>query len=127
MMSESVNYILRLRKRWFNAIQNGSKTIEGRLYRNQCQIMKPGDTITFINKKFSEDEEPDKITIVIESLIIVDSFTELYSLYGDSLLPRECLTNEELKNPSIVYENINDYKSAVENEVKVLGIRIGLI
>jgi ASC-1-like (ASCH) protein len=126
-MSESVNYILRLRKRWFDAIKNGNKTIEGRLYRNQCQIMKPGDTITFINEKFSQDEIPDKIMTVIESLIIADSFSELYSLYEDQLLPRECLTEEELKNPSIVYDNINDYKNAVENGVKVLGIRIKIV
>ena len=126
-MSESVNYILRLRKRWFDTVKNGNKTIEGRLYRNQCQLMKTGDTITFINEKFSQDEIPDKITTVIESLIIADSFSELYSLYGDHLLPRECLTEEELKNPSIVYDNINDYKSAVENGVKVLGIRIKIV
>lgn len=127
IVEEMDEYSLRLEKRWFEAVKNGTKTVEGRLYRNKYQLMKPGDIITFINEKFSRDDIPDTVKTQIESLFLTDSFVMLYDQFGDDLLPKECLYGEELCNPPIVYDKINDYKQAGENGTKILGIRVRLI
>jgi len=126
-MTDKSEYFLRLRKRWFEAVRNRRKTVEGRLYRNQCQLMKPGDIITFINEKVSSDDIPETVKTKIESLFLADSFAVLYDQFGNDLLPKECLHDDELLDPPIVYDKINDYKQAVENGTKVLGIRIRLV
>lgn len=100
--------------------------MEGRLYRNQIQQMKPKDKIIFICEK-DQDEVADQIVVRIRSIYVANSFRELYSLFGESLLPKKCLTEEELDDPCIVYDQINDYRQAVENGTKVAGINVDIL
>jgi hypothetical protein len=39
----------------------------------------------------------------------------------------KCLMDEELDDPCVVYDKINDYKQAVENGTKVAGIHVDVI
>lgn len=126
MSEESNTFILHLRTRWFSAIKTRDKTMEGRLYRNQVQQMKPKDKVIFICEK-DQDGVADQIVVRIRSIYVANSFRELYSLFGESLLPKKCLMDEELDDPCVVYDKINDYKQAVENGTKVAGIHVDVI
>lgn len=47
-----MNYVLHIPERSWNAIKNGTKKVEGRVYRHTTNYneIKPGDTITFVNE-----------------------------------------------------------------------------
>lgn len=122
-----MEYKLRLRARWFKAIKEGTKTVEGRLYRNQCVEMEPGDVIQFICERLPGQTEPEIIKCIITGLTVADSFRDLYNKYGEQLLPSYCLNGDEITDPPIVYDTINDYKDAVQRGTKVLGIKLSIV
>jgi ASC-1-like (ASCH) protein len=81
MSEESNTFILHLRTRWFSAIKTRDKTMEGRLYRNQVQQMKPKDKVIFICEK-DQDGVADQIVVRIRSIYVANSSIKIYSLFG---------------------------------------------
>ena len=81
----------------FFKIQNGTKTIELRLYDEKRQKIKTGDRIVFTNTETAETIEAN-----VKDIFVFDSFDELYSAlpltecgYSESeatLLRMICLT-----------------------------------
>lgn len=113
---------LYLQFRWFNAIKNGHKTVEGRLNKTKFMDLKIGEEIIFVC-----DFNKEELKTIVTNITIGDSFKQLYEKYGDKLLPTEYLTDEEKKDPSMIYDSISDYKQALQNGIKALGIEIKLI
>jgi len=91
------------------------------LNRTKLIGLKEGDIIVFVCEGTKEE-----LKTTVTKVSIAESFRELYKQYGEKILPSECLTEEEKKDPPIVYDNILDYKEAIENGVEALGIEIAL-
>lgn len=67
--------ISHLHKGPFDAVSNGQKTIEARLYDEKRQLLKLGDLITYINR----DNLEQTITVRITGLLRYPTFHDLYS------------------------------------------------
>ena len=72
----------RLEKRWLDEIDAGRKTCEGRVERGYWATVKVGDVITF-----SDAEGTREIKVKVVAVRVFDTFREMYSRYGERLLP----------------------------------------
>ena len=100
----------------FELIQNGTKTIELRLYDKKRLELKIGDTIIFTNRKTG-----DQIKTKVINLHICKNFSELYSMFDKKLFG---YAENETADP----EDMEVYYSEEElEEYGVVGIEIELI
>ena len=68
-----MNYNKSVVNRWFQALKNGTKTIEGRPLKSDFANMKIGDTITFSN---DDDKNEDVIVMTIIGITKYNTFKE---------------------------------------------------
>ena len=107
---------MRLHDAPFKLIQNGTKTIEMRLYDEKRQEIQVGDEIEFTNRITDE-----KITTKVIAMHIYSSFADLYRDYDKVSLG---YNKDEDANPS----DMEQYYSKEEQEkYGVVGIEIQLI
>ena len=100
----------------FNAIEDGRKTIESRLFDDKRQLIQLGDTIEFTNR-----EAPDlTVSVKVVGLLRYDTFHDLFNHNNPSKFGGESV--EWLEN------QINEFYS-IEDQQKngVLGIEFDLI
>ena len=71
---------LTVRDPWFSLIENGQKTVEGRLFKGIFQEFKVNDTIRFINKMNGKDKS---VTVKITKLTKYPNFGDL--LFNEKL------------------------------------------
>ena len=95
-----VEHEMKLKKIWFDYINNGEKTIEGRLYDDKRKLLKVGDTIKFIN---GEDSFTKKIT----KLETFDSFDDAVTEENyKKLIPNANNRDEALTVYTDIYDSI---------------------
>jgi ASC-1-like (ASCH) protein len=107
---------LQLATQPFEAIKNGTKTIECRLYDEKRQLIGIGDELVFTNRENPEQ----KLQVKVRGLLRYNSFEDLFSVCEASKFGGE--TTEGL------IDQIRQFYS-VEEESKygVLGIHICLV
>jgi len=108
-----MKYTMKLLEEPFNNIENGTKTIEFRLYDEKRKNIKIGDTIEFL--KLPNLEE--KIITEVMELYRADTFLELFKrLYNN---------NEEAKRKANGMYDI--YSREEEQRHGVLGMKIKVL
>lgn len=100
----------------FNAIKNGTKTIEMRLYDEKRRKINIGDNI-----EFTHVDTKEKILTKVIALHIFKDFEELYGAFNKTTLGYSQDENPNPKDMSKYYDE-NEIK-----EYKVVGIEIKLI
>ena len=107
---------MKLRKRPFNKIKNGTKTIELRLLDEKRKLLKIKDEIEFTNIDTNET-----LLTIIEDLYKFDNFEELYKHFDKVSLGYD-------KDEEASYKDMEDYYSKEEqNEYGVIGIKIKVL
>ena len=103
-------HIMNLKKKWFDYIKNGDKTIEGRLYDDKRKELEVDDTIKFVNGNESFIKKITNLEIYdsFEAAINEDNFKKL--------IPDATTINEAL----IVYTDI--YNDIIEKKQHKDGI-----
>lgn len=104
---------MKLSSKPFEAIKNGTKTVEMRVLDEKRALLKKGDHIMFT--KIGQEEE--KIEVKITKLCKFNSFNDLYSAYDKILLGYK---PDETANPN----DMNKYYSKEELMLGVLAIEI---
>ena len=95
-----VEHTMNLKKIWFDYINNGDKTIEGRLYDDKRKELNVGDTIKFINGE-------DSFTKEITKLETFDSFNDAVTEENyKKLIPNANNRDEALKVYTDIYDSI---------------------
>ena len=110
-------HLMKLDREPFSMIEEGTKTIELRLYDEKRKKIKVGDIIRFEN-----DEMEETLRVTVEDLYIFDDFRQLY----EELPLLECGYTEEnidTADPS----DMNEYYPADRQAMyKVVGIKVKL-
>ena len=102
----------------FEMIENGSKTIELRLYDEKRQRLSVGDLIVFTNRADSR-----RLTARILKLHIYDSFKELYK----ELPLLKCGYTQENVNSASYKDMLEYYPAEKQLAYKVAGIELEVI
>lgn len=110
-----MEHILKLRPKYFDYINNGTKRIELRLYDEKRKKIDIGDTIIF--KK--EPELIDIIKVKVIGLYRCDSFENLFKDFNISIMADISMTKKELLSVLEEFYTIEEQK-----KYGVLGIRI---
>ena len=110
-----MEHILKLRPKYFDYINNGTKRIELRLYDEKREKIDIGDTIIF--KK--EPELIDIIKVKVIGLYRCDSFENLFKDFNISIMADISMTKKELLSVLEEFYTIEEQK-----KYGVLGIRI---
>lgn len=84
---------INIKQRWFNYIQSGEKTVEGRIAKGFVAKLKVGDTINFLSKDSNDND------IQISKRVI---YLNKYKSFKDML------TNEGLENCLPRFNSIDD-------------------
>ena len=97
----------------YEKIDNGTKTVELRLYDEKRQLLKVNDKIEFTNRKNQR-----KLLVLIEDLKVYSNFTELYKNYDKVSIGYD---EEDVPNP----DDMNQYYP-IEKQEKygVVAIKI---
>jgi ASC-1-like (ASCH) protein len=98
---------------WLSLIENGQKTVEGRLFKGIVEEFRVNDTIRFFNKMNGKEKS---VTVKITKLTKYSNFGDL--LFNEKLykvLPG--LPN--IKCGILVYSKL--YKNSTFNEIKQFG------
>lgn len=104
---------MKLKEKPYNQINNGTKTIELRLYDEKRQKIRVNDTIEFTNINTME-----KLNVIVLDLYKYSSFEELYNNFEKTELGYE-------KTEEASYKDMEEYYSKEEQDkYGVLGIRI---
>jgi len=114
-----MNHIMQLRPSPFKMIEDGTKTIELRMYDEKRKRIRPGDTIVFVNM---DDNSKTLKTKVIE-LFVFDSFEALYKEL--SLL--ECGYTEDDIDTASPKDMDSYYSKEIQQQYGVVGIKIALL
>ena len=100
----------------FNAIKDGRKTIESRLFDDKRQLIQLGDTIEFTNR-----EAPDqKVSVTVVGLLRYSTFHDLFSHNDPSKFGGNNI--EWLENQINEFYSIDD-----QQENGVVGIEFVLV
>lgn len=102
-----------LQDKWFDAIANGSKCIELRLFDEKRQKIKIGDTIEFTNKK------GDTIQLKVRGLLRYDNFASLLSDFPTSMVAWFGMDVQEMLD---IMEQF--YPKEMQKKFGVIGIRL---
>lgn len=109
-------HYLKLATEPFEAIKNGTKTIESRLYDDKRQQIKIGDILEFTNR-----EQPDqKVSVRVIGLLRYETFHDLFTHNNPARFGGE--NAEWLENQINEFYSIDDQK-----ENGVLGIDFALL
>jgi ASC-1-like (ASCH) protein len=102
-----MNYVLHIPDRPWQAIKNGTKKVEGRVYRHTTpyQDMKAGDTITFIN----EGSQEKLITLIKYVNHYRDVRTMLQTEGVENVLSSGGSVEDGVRN----FEAFTDYKANI--------------
>lgn len=103
---------------WFTYIGN-KKLVEGRLNRGVFKDLKVGELFIIHSKENPAVCKNTRIT----GIHICKDFTELYSKFGDKLLPKECLNFGE--DDDDIY--LKFYSKADIEKYGVIGVEFVLI
>lgn len=112
--------------RWFQAINEKKKIVEGRLMRNEdnhwIKNLKIGDHIVFEKLSLDKTLPKETIKVLVTNLITYKTFVEMFDKNGlENVLPG-VKTNEE---GVLVYREW--YSEDLEKELGVIGIFIQLV
>lgn len=110
-----MEHILKLRPRYFDYINEGTKRIELRLYDEKRQKINLGDTIIF--QKEPELEDTMKVKVI--GLCRYNTFVELFNDFDIEILADKSMTKEELLNVLSEF-----YTPEKQKQYGVVGIRI---
>lgn len=110
-----MEHILKLKPKYFNYINNGTKRIELRLYDEKRQAINIGDTIIF--KREPELEITMKTKVI--GLLRYNTFEELFKDFNIEMLADNSMTKLELLN---VLQEF--YTPEKQIQYGVIGIRI---
>ncbi len=110
-----MEHILKLKPKYFDYINNGTKRIELRLYDEKRQKIAIGDTIIF--QKEPELEITMKVRVI--GLLRYNAFKELFEDFGIEIMADKSMTKQKLLN---VLEEF--YTLEKQKQYGVLGIRI---
>ncbi len=110
-----MNHILRLKSKYFDYINKGTKKIEIRLFDEKRQKIEIGDTIIFKN----EENEEATIQAKVLELLRYKTFEELLNDFSIDILADKSITKQQLLN--ILYEF---YTPEEVRKYGVIGIRI---
>ena len=113
------NHPMNLKPSPFKMIQEGSKTIELRLYDEKRKMISIGDVITFINTENSNDT----LCVKVNDLFIFNSFDELYK----NLPLLECGYTKEDIDTASPYDMEKYYSKEKQRKYGVIGIKISLL
>ena len=113
------NHPMNLKPSPFKMIQEGSKTIELRLYDEKRKMISIGDVITFINTENSNDT----LCVKVIDLFIFNSFDELYK----NLPLLECGYTKEDIDTASPYDMEKYYSKEKQRKYGVIGIKISLL
>jgi ASC-1-like (ASCH) protein len=100
----------------FDAIKNGNKTIESRLYDEKRQLIELGDTLVFTNRESPEQT----LTVKVIGLLRYSSFEAMFSHSEPT----------KFGGPSVdlLLDQISEFYSAEEQEkYGVIGIEFELV
>jgi len=100
---------LGLQEKYFNAVKNGKKTVEGRLFKNKFEELKNGDTIVFY-------KDLENGTRTDESIKVKVSGKEMFNNV-DSMLKKMTLKS--------VLPGVKSYKEGKEVYEKIYGEELG--
>ena len=109
---------MKLQPEYYNYILNGTKRIEIRLYDEKRQLIKIGDTITFLK----EPELNESFSTRVVGLLRYDSFEDMFKDFDISILSDKSMNKDELIS---VLEQF--YPKEKQDKFGVLGIRIELL
>ncbi len=109
---------MKLQPEYYNYILNGTKRIEIRLYDEKRQLIKIGDTITFLK----EPELNESFSTRVVGLLRYDSFEDMFKDFDISILSDKSMKKDELIS---VLEQF--YPKEKQDKFGVLGIRIELL
>ena len=107
---------MNLRINPFNAIKNGTKTIEMRLYDDKRRKIAVGDQILFNN-----NENDDTILVNVVNLHICGGFADIYSKFDKVSLGYK---PDEPAHPD---DMLDYYPQEEQNNFGVVGIEIELV
>lgn len=88
---------------YFSLIVKGKKTVEGRLFRDEYALMKPGDQLVLYN---DHDEE---VHTLINSLQVFNSFQEL--LVSDLQFALPNLTQDNANTENLIQQGTAIYRN----------------
>ena len=109
---------LSLKKKYFDAIKAGIKTVEGRLNSPKFKDLKPGMNIVF--KSTDSDED---LTCKVESLNVYPNFEIMLQKEGlEKMLPGI----KTIEEGNTIYESFPGYKDKVK-EIGALAIRLKIL
>ena len=102
---------MRLHNGPFNKINDGTKTIEMRLYDEKRRLIKIGDIIEFTNRTTDE-----KLNIKVVNMYIFKNFDELYKKFD-----KVCLgySEDQIASPDDIY-----YSKEEQDKYGVVAIEI---
>ena len=108
-------FTLSLRKQYFEAIKNGSKTVEGRVNSAKFQELKPGMIM-----QFALPESHETIPCIITGIYRYTSFEDMLKSEGvEQMLPG----TQSLQEAIELYESFPGYKEEVKTQ-DALALRI---
>lgn len=110
------NHTMNLNPSPFKMIQEGTKTIELRLYDEKRKMISIGDTITFTNS----DNPNEIICASVVDLFVFNSFDELYK----NLPLLECGYTKDNIDTASPYDMEKYYSKEKQQKYGVVGIKI---
>ena len=110
-----MEHILKLKPKYFNYINRGTKRIELRLYDEKRKKINIGDTIIFQK----EPELDIKMKVKVIGLLRYNTFEELFEDFDIEIMADKSMTKQELLD---VLEEF--YTPEKQEQYGVLGIRI---
>jgi len=113
-----MKHTMKLREIYFNKIRDGEKIYEIRLNDEKRKLIQVGDEITFLK----EPELTDKITTLVDDLIIFNSFKEMTDSLNLSQIGFDNLDNESVIN---IYHQF--YTPEDEKKFGVLAIKVKVL
>ena len=113
-----MEHILKLKPKYFNYINKGTKRIELRLYDEKRKKINIGDTIIF--QKEPELDITMKVKVI--GLLRYNTFEELFEDFNIEIMADKSMTKQDLLDVLQEFYSIEKQK-----QYGVLGIRIELI
>ena len=110
-------HLMKLDRKPFTMIEEGTKTIELRLYDEKRQKINVGDIIRFEN-----DQMEETLRVIVEDLYIFDDFRQLY----EELPLLECGYTEENIDTADPKDMNEYYPPERQAMYKVVGIKVKL-
>lgn len=113
-----MKHTLKLDEPYYNAIKEGIKNIELRLYDEKRRIISIGDTIEFLK----QPKLKESIATIVEEIIVGKSFEEILERYPITCFAGKNITKKELLNDLNKF-----YSKQMQEEYGVVGIKVKLI